>query len=199
MSVRHVRKNRPTMTAAAITAGLVLLVAGCGDGGEAKDGKSEQSASPAGESDKQKSPEEPTEPTGSTEAQVLAEAKDGDITVKIETAVRDSGGFVTVSGTVRNDGNGSWLGENWKSDEHELRTNGGSLAGASLVDRAGKKKYLVLRDTSGRCLCTKFSRQMRSGDSASWFAQFPAPPAEAKVDFQVGSMPPAAIEISEGE
>ncbi|MEV3871787.1 hypothetical protein [Streptomyces sp. NPDC049906] len=104
-----------------------------------------------------------------------------------------------MSGSVRNNGSDSWLGENWKSDERELRSNGGSLAGASIVDRVGKKKYLVLRDTSGKCLCTKFAL-LRSGESASWFAQFPAPPeGTTEVDFQVGSMPPAAIEISGGE
>jgi hypothetical protein len=38
-----------------------------------------------------------------------------------------------------------------------------------------------------------------AGESADWFAQFPAPPAgTSAVDFQVGSMPPASIEISEG-
>jgi hypothetical protein len=41
---------------------------------------------------------------------------------------------------------------------------------------------------------------VKAGQSADWFAQFPAPPTDTtKVDFQVGSMPPASIEISEGE
>ena len=78
--------------------------------------------------------------------------------------------------------------------------NGGSVAGASLVDQAGKKKYLILRDTEGRCLCTRFARGSKPGESADWFAQFPAPPeGTTKVSFQVGSMPPASIELSEGE
>jgi hypothetical protein len=74
------------------------------------------------------------------------------------------------------------------------------MAGASLTDSKGKKKYLVLRDTQGRCLCTKFDGGgVDAGKSADWFAQFPAPPADTTaVDFQVGSMPPASIEISEG-
>ncbi|MBV7254408.1 MULTISPECIES: hypothetical protein [Streptomyces] len=130
---------------------------------------------------------------------VLAEAKDGDIAVKIESAVRDQGGFVTVSGTVTNNGSASWIGANWKSEETELQGNGGSLAGANLVDVSGKKKYLVLRDTGGRCLCTKFSKLLGNGESASWYAQFPAPPQETTdVKFQVGTMPPATIQISEG-
>ncbi|RPK70217.1 hypothetical protein EES44_06000 [Streptomyces sp. ADI96-15] len=32
-----------------------------------------------------------------------------------------------------------------------------------------------------------------------WYAQFPAPPQESeKVELQIGTMPPATIQISEG-
>lgn len=60
------------------------------------------------------------------------------------------------------------------------------------MDKAGKKKYLILRDTQGRCLCTKFEGGgVDAGQSADWYAQFPAPPeGTTKVDFQVGDMPP---------
>jgi hypothetical protein len=41
---------------------------------------------------------------------------------------------------------------------------------------------------------------VNEGETAQWFAQFPAPPeGTTSVDFQVGSMPPATIELSEGE
>ncbi|MER5299210.1 hypothetical protein ABT039_07050 [Streptomyces lasiicapitis] len=198
MNLRRTMKTRRAMTAVAITTGLVLTVAGCGGGDGGSDdkpkGDSSSSVSDTGDSGggKQNESEEPSD-------EVLAESKAGDISVAITSAARDQGGFVTVSGTVRNDGSRSWLGADWQSDERELATNGGSLSGASLVDGKGKKRYLVLRDTTGRCLCTKFSR-LRSGESASWFAQFPAPPEGAnELTFQVGPMPPARIEISEGE
>ncbi|WP_409059400.1 hypothetical protein [Streptomyces sp. SYP-A7185] len=199
MSIRRTTKTRRAMTAVAITTGLVLTVAGCGgsDGGdEDKPDKGASSSSSAKDNkgDEQEKPEAPEDD------KALAEGKDGDISVVIDSALRDGGGFVTVSGTVTNNGSQSWLGANWASDERELRSNGGSLSGASLVDNDGKKKYLVLRDTSGRCLCTKFNGRVKQGDTASWFAQFPAPPeGTSKVTFQVGSMPPASIEISEGE
>lgn len=196
MDLRHTLKGRRAMTAVAITTGLVLTVAGCGGGGgddKAKAGSS-TSSSPSSKDD-----------NGGQQSQtpaadkVLATAKDGDITVTITSAQRDQGGFVTVSGQVTNGGSSSWLGADWQSNETELAGNGGSLSGASLVDEKGKKKYLVLRDTSGRCLCTKFSR-VRPGDSTSWFAQFPAPPQGTNaVNFQVGSLPPTAINLTEGE
>ncbi|GGN82158.1 hypothetical protein GCM10011579_069510 [Streptomyces albiflavescens] len=197
MDLRHTHKGRKVLAAVAITTGLVLTVAGCGGGGDGKS-KADSSASSSTAS-KEDGSDQKSSQTPSTD-KVLATAKDGDITVTITSAVRDPGGFVTVSGNVRNDGAKSWLGANWVSDERELRKNGGSLAGASLVDTEGKKKYLILRDTSGRCLCTKFSGQISPGSTAEWYAQFPAPPeGSTKVDFQVGSMPPASIEISEGE
>jgi len=196
MELRHTMKGRRALTAVAITTGLLLTVAGCGGGGD--DDKSKSGSSPSSSSSQidgngQKQSQAPSAD------RVLATAKDGDITVTITSASRDQGGFVTVSGQVTNGGSSSWLGADWQSDETELASNGGSLSGASLVDEKGKKKYLVLRDTTGRCLCTKFAR-VRPGDSESWFAQFPAPPGGTdKVNFQVGSLPPTSIDISEGE
>lgn len=131
---------------------------------------------------------------------MLAESKDGDIGLTITSAVRDSGGFVTVSGTVTNSGSRLWTAADWRGDENELRGNASSVAGASLVDQNGKKKYLILRDTEGRCLCTRFTGGVKTGETVDWFAQFPAPPQDTtSVDFQVGSMPPATIELSEDE
>lgn len=187
---------RRTVTATAVAGGLLLTVAGCGGGGS-DDPKADASSSTSAESGERDGAESESQAPPSNE--VLATAKDGDITVTITSAERDSGGFVTVSGTVRNDGDRSWLGANWASDERELRSNGGSLSSASLVDTEGKKRYLILRDTSGRCLCTKFDGQIGPGDSTNWYAQFPAPPeGTTDVDFTVGSMPPASIQISAG-
>ncbi|APY86621.1 hypothetical protein DCW30_01845 [Streptomyces alfalfae] len=199
MNSRRTLTARRAMTAVAITTGLVLTLAGCG-GGDDGNGKAEEPTSSASSGQKDSGGDEKGQTDKPSGGQALAEAKDGDINVKINSALRDGGGFVTVSGTVTNNGGRSWMGADWASDERELRSNGGSLSGASLVDKEGKKKYLVLRDTSGRCLCTKFNGRVRQGDTANWFAQFPAPPeGTSKVTFQVGSMPPAPIELSDGE
>ncbi|MGQ4350087.1 MULTISPECIES: hypothetical protein [unclassified Streptomyces] len=196
MDLRHAMMGRRAMTAVAITTGLLLTVAGCGgSGGDDKSNESSAASSPTASQDDGGSKESST-PSAD---KVLATAKDGDITVTINSAQRDQGGFVTVAGQVTNGGSSSWLGADWQSNETELASNGGSLSGASLVDEKGKKKYLVLRDTSGRCLCTKFSR-LRPGDTASWFAQFPAPPdGTDTVSFQVGALPPTSVDLSEGE
>jgi hypothetical protein len=199
MNLRHTMKGRRAVTAVAIATGLFLTVAGCGGGGDGdKPSNSESSSAPSNNADEG----DDKQGTESSAADpVLAEVKgEGGLTLVVTSANRDAGGFVTVEGTVTNNTGGRWMAVEWRGDERELAKNGGSVAGASLVDQAGKKKYLVLRDTSGRCLCTQFSGGVRDGESSQWFAQFPAPSEGAtQVDFQVGAMPPATIELSEGE
>ncbi|WP_369035046.1 hypothetical protein [Streptomyces adonidis] len=198
MDFRRTKKSRRALSTVAITTGLLLAVAGCGGGGDddkasSTGSSSTPSAKDQGDADKEESQAPAADP-------VLAEVKAGGLTLQVTSAARDEGGFVTVEGKVTNGTGAPWVGADWRGDENELVKNGGSIAGASLLDPAGKKKYLVLRDTEGRCLCTRFTGGVGTGDTTEWFAQFPAPPeGTTNVDFQVGSMPPASIEISEGE
>ncbi|CCB76583.1 Secreted protein [Streptantibioticus cattleyicolor NRRL 8057 = DSM 46488] len=119
----------------------------------------------------------------------------GGVVVTIDSATRDPGGFVTVTGQVRNTGTEPFTGTSaWRGDEEELQKNGGSLAGATLVDTLGRKRYYVLRDTEGRCLCTTGLDVIRAGASLPVYAQFPAPPATTtQVDFDLPTLPPASI------
>ncbi|MDX2525881.1 hypothetical protein [Streptomyces europaeiscabiei] len=197
MKFRYAMKGRMALSTVTIATGLVLTVAGCGGGGDDdKSSDTKSSSTPSkdnGDDDKQES-EAPTAES------VLAEVKAGGLTLKVTSAARDGGGFVTVEGTVTNGTGKPWVAADWRGDESELVKNGGSIAGANLVDQTGKKKYLVLRDTEGRCLCTRFTGGVGTGATTDWFAQFPAPPeSTTSVDFQVGSMPPATIELSEDE
>ncbi|NGO81264.1 hypothetical protein G6045_37215 [Streptomyces sp. YC504] len=190
-------KVRRALTAVAITSGLILGVSACGGEDKGGEDKTSSESSPAKDDKQSKEKEEPEAPA---EEKVLAEVTGGDnITLTVNSAVRDQGGFLTVTGKVKNGSGKAWNPGNWRGDEKELQKNAHSMAGASVVDKAGKKRYLVLRDTEGRCLCTKFPAFM-SDDEKTFFAQFPAPPESATtVDFQIADMPPASIEISEGE
>ncbi|MEW2394567.1 hypothetical protein [Streptomyces sp. NPDC046862] len=196
MKFRYTTRGRAALTTVTIATGLVLTVAGCGGGGDddkSSDSKSSSKSSTSNGDDEKES----QAPAGES---ALAEVKAGGLTLKVTSAAREEGGFVTVEGTVTNGTGEPWVGAEWRGDESELVKNGGSIAGASLIDQSGKKKYLILRDTSGRCLCTQFTGGLDAGATTDWFAQFPAPPdGTNKVDFQVGSMPPASIELSKGE
>ncbi|MCB5912341.1 hypothetical protein [Streptomyces pinistramenti] len=193
MSMRRTTKAARGAVAMASAAGLALVVAGCGGGGAASqtaDGshpkrstapKETGSTAPAAESDT-----------------VIGEIKGPDgVDVTLHSVIRDSGGFVTVNGTVTNHGNRVFNAIDWRSNESELRSRS-SLSGATLVDKEGKKRYLVLRDTDGECLCTTGLSGLRPGASRPIFAQFPAPPAKVtQVDFQLPTMPPASVQITE--
>ncbi|OSZ62368.1 hypothetical protein OQI_00180 [Streptomyces pharetrae CZA14] len=193
MSIRFTAKARRRMAALSVVAGLALGVAGCGGGdGEDKKPQTSASASGSGGSDQRAQEGQSEEP--------LIELKGPDsLLLQITSAVRDSGGFVTVSGTLKNDGGDTVnVPAQLSGNETEIIRNGRSLGGATLVDSQGKKRYYVLRDTDGRPLTTTNFPAMKSGESLPVFMQFPAPPADTtEVTFQLPMFATAPIKISE--
>jgi hypothetical protein len=176
-----------------------MVAAGCGGGGSDKKDDGNPSASPrstkaaGGTSD-------PVSPSV-TPTQVLAELKGGqNVEVTINSADRDKDGFVTVQGSIINNGTTSFDAISWRGQETALVRSGPSVAGAVLIDEAGKKRYYVLRDTDGRCLCTMGLVGIQPKENRPFFAQFPSPPtATTEVEFELPTMPPAKITLSDGE
>ncbi|MFI9615650.1 hypothetical protein ACIHCM_28900 [Streptomyces sp. NPDC052023] len=192
MSIRFTTKARRGMAALTVAVGLALGVAGCGGGGS-DDEKPNASASASKDNGSRPSAQE-----GQSGAP-LAELKGPDsLLLQITSAVRDSGGFVTVSGTLKNDGAGTVnVPAQLSGNETEIIRNGRSLGGATLVDSQGKKRYYVLRDTDGRPLTTTNFPALKSGESVPVFMQFPAPPdGTSEVAFQLPMFAAASIEIS---
>jgi hypothetical protein len=200
MGVQWRLKGGSTSLAAAITVCIALTLTGCGgDGGGKKNSGTSKTTSSAtqktaGSGGTSSSPT--PDPT-----KTLAEIKGPEgITVTINSATRDSGGFVTISGTLTNDGSEIFSAIDWKGTEVAIQKSGPSVAGAVLVDEAGKKRYYVLRDTEGKCLCTMGLSYVKPGETRPIFAQFPAPPeSTTQMQFQLPTMPPASIEISDSE
>ncbi|MEU9718496.1 hypothetical protein [Streptomyces sp. NPDC047976] len=118
------------------------------------------------------------------------------ITLTVNAAARDAGGFLTVSGQIKNGGTAAFVGTTpWRGNE--LTSSGTSVAGATLVDKVGKKRYYVLRDTEGRCLCSTGIARIGAGESVPFFMQFPAPPATTtEVDFNLPTFATATVKIS---
>jgi hypothetical protein len=179
------------MVALTAAAGLALGVAGCGGGGDDK--KPEVSASASKDNGSRPSAQE-----GQAD-EPLAELKGSDgLFLQITGAQRDTGGFVTVNGNLRNDGAKSVVVPAALSgNETEIVRNGRSLGGATLVDSKSKKRYYVLRDTDGRPLTTTGFSTLKSGESLPVFLQFPAPPTDTtEVTFQLPTFPTATFAIS---
>ncbi|MGW1764429.1 hypothetical protein ACWCQL_10165 [Streptomyces sp. NPDC002073] len=198
MSIRSTSKARHGVVAAAMAAALALAVTGCG-GEEAKK-EPEAKGSVQSAPSKSGAANEPSADSGQAEpTQTLAEVKgQGGIVLTINAVERDGGGFLTVSGNIRNDGKSYVNAQKWAGTEIGVASkNVNSVAGATLVDQAGKKRYYVLRDTDGRCLCTTGLGTFNPGKSQNVFMQFPAPPeGTTKVDFTLPTFATATIQIS---
>ncbi|WP_406093135.1 hypothetical protein [Streptomyces sp. NBC_01013] len=197
MSYPHVRTMRRAGAAAVLAAALALSMTACGsdDGNKPKDVASQASTSPS-KSDKGSGGGE-TVPD--TDAVLVTVKGDSGVDMVINSAVRDSGGFLTVTGQFKNTGSGLYTTPvQWSGQEQNIAATGRSLAGMTLVDSRAKKRYYVLRDTDDRPLTTSgFEPSIAAGKSLTFFAQFPAPEQSTnEVDLQFPGFANATIAIS---
>ncbi|WP_405612962.1 hypothetical protein [Streptomyces sp. NBC_01508] len=196
MNMRHGTKARRAAGSALAAVALTVSLTACGggdDGGSDEAGKSSSSAPAA---DKSQDDGGNTVPDTS---QTLATVNGSDgFQVVIHTAARDEGGFLTVTGTIKNTADkNQGVPIEWNGKESKVQRTGRSLAGFTLIDKAEKKRYYVLRDTDGHPLTSTGISRVESGASETFFAQFPAPTdGTTQVDLQMPTMPTATIEIS---
>lgn len=91
---------------------------------------------------------------------------------EIHELKRNSGGTVTLKFSIVNDSDESFdFGYYMGAATKDV----GSIADAHLVDPAAKKKYLVVRDSDGTCLCSRKLPDLGRSRINLW-AKFPAPP-----------------------
>jgi hypothetical protein len=195
------------LAVASVSAVFILALTSCGSDGDGKgeEGDAAPPSAPASAT--------PSESSGSdtVEQQDTAAGENADPNVKlaeirgqngvvmvVNQVQRDSGGFVTVQAQVKNGGDRPVNPAQWAGSESVIvRQNLSSVGGATLVDKLGKKRYYVLRDTDGRCLCTTKIAPLQPGNSTAVFMQFPAPPSTTtEVDFSVPTFATASLKIS---
>ncbi|MFF9410403.1 hypothetical protein ACF1B0_33485 [Streptomyces anandii] len=188
MTSRGITAVGRRLTALTIAVGLTLGVAACSAGGR-EQGRPSAAASQGGTD---------SEPRAQLQAdQPLAELQgQGGLSLTITSAERDPSGYVTVRGSLKNDGpTVAVVPAELRGSELAVLSTGPSLGGATLVDFTHKKRYYVLRDTEGRPLTTTGLSTLKGGDSAHVFMQFPSP-ASSTVGFQLPLFDTANIEIS---
>ncbi|MFJ3926644.1 hypothetical protein [Streptomyces sp. NPDC090022] len=193
MSIRHTVKVRGGAVAVMATV-LTLSLAGCGGDSDGAKPKEQQKSSAASQGAQQ-----PVPNGGQSAAplEVLATVNgESGMVLTINSAQRDAGGFLTINGQLKNTGSETYVKTTpWRGNE--LKDSGTSVAGVTLVDKPGKKRYYVLRDTDGRCLCTTGLATIEGGKTVPFFAQFPAPPATTTdVEFSLPTFATATIKIS---
>ncbi|MEE1927801.1 hypothetical protein V1J52_06280 [Streptomyces sp. TRM 70351] len=193
MSIRHPQRRSKWVSNAAMVIGTVIALSACG-ADDPPDGSPESERSASTETVDDAAPAEEVD----TDTVIGKLTGSDDIVIEIHSAVRDSGGFVTVDGTLTNTGGKTFNYNRWSSPENALRSKS-SISGATLIDPVGKKRYMILRDTDGECLCSTGLTNIKSGESRSIYAQFPAPPASVnEVELHLPSMSPATISLTEG-
>ncbi|GGZ17894.1 hypothetical protein GCM10010387_07800 [Streptomyces inusitatus] len=201
MSIGHRAKAPGTVTAVLVAAALSFSLTACGggDGEDDADEKGNAAVSTPADIAESGRPGDDGGSAAPEAPQVLATIKGGNgFQFTVHSAVRDDGGFLTLAGVVQNvSGKRQAPPVQWNGQEKQVKVTGRSLAGITLVDKAGKKRYYVLRDTDGYPLTTTGLSAFEAGRSVDFFAQFPAPPEDTdSVDVQIPLMPSATIEIS---
>ncbi|MFD4318829.1 hypothetical protein [Streptomyces sp. NPDC058548] len=190
MNVRYARKGLSSLAVASVA----LLAVGCGADEKPSADKPAATASTTQGGATTQGTQPVEEPA---EALAVAKGQDG-FELTITSAVRESGGFVTLKGALKNTSDkGRAVPDTVRGDETEVLKHGTSLGGATLLDAAGKKRYYVLRDTDGRPLTTTGLGIVSSGKSVPVFMQFPAPPpTTTDVSLQLPTFEPATLKLS---
>ncbi|MGW9374604.1 hypothetical protein ACWGVR_31875 [Streptomyces xanthophaeus] len=195
MSMRRRVKVRGGVAVAG-AAVMALTLVGCGGDGD-KPKEPQKSATPQAQGSGAASPAPGASQNSPEPTEVIATLNgEAGMALLINSVRRDPGGFLTVTGQIKNTGSQSYKDTvAWRGIE--LKGTGESVAGATLVDKVGKKRYYVLRDTESRCLCTTGVSSVDAGEVVPFFAQFPAPPAStSEVEFSLPTFATATIKIS---
>src|SRR5437016_4274411 len=98
--------------------------------------------------------------------------------IEIQEFKRSSGGSVTLRFSLINDSDKA-IGM-WGYLYGGLGGDAQTVAGVTLVDPVGKKKYFVLRDSEGACLCSRAVPDVTPKGRLNMWAKFPAPPDDVQ-------------------
>ena len=88
-------------------------------------------------------------------------------------------GTVMMKFTISNDA-ASPFHFYYLKDTDVAKADGNAVSGIYLLDVANKKKYFVVVDTEGRCVCSRDNVAIPSKASANLWAKFQAPPDSVK-------------------
>ncbi|MFF1420113.1 hypothetical protein [Streptomyces sp. NPDC058280] len=196
MSMRKISQARRAAAAVIAASALTFTLAACGG----DDGKPSESSKSKSDSATDDAPKGQVSASQEPETVIVTLKGDKGILLDITSVVRDSGGFVTVKGFIRNPTDKEYFETaSWTGPELELMkgAGGGSLGGATLVDKAEKKRYYILRDTENRPLATTGIPTIKPNAKTPAFMQFPAPPdSTTEVDFQIPTFQSVTLKFS---
>jgi hypothetical protein len=117
--------------------------------------------------------------SGSQSSTAVLATSDGETPgtrVEVTELRRTSGGTLTLRFAMINDSDKKLdFGYNFVEESNHIK-DFNSVGGIHLIDPVGKKKYFVIRDTEGACVCSRNLKDINPGSRANLYAKFPAPP-----------------------
>lgn len=130
--------------------------------------------------------------TGAFAQEVIAtiDGETSGVRIEITELSRTSGDTLTMKFRLYND-----TGENFAF--YSLM-NSYEVSSLHLIDAVGKKKYLVITDSDGKCLCSTALDMVENGKFLNLWARFPAPPIDVtEVSVVMPHFIPTDVPISE--
>lgn len=109
---------------------------------------------------------------------LTAEGDQDGVQVMIKTIKRNEGDTVTLRFQITNKSD-SGFGHTCEVRDPAAHDDCGVLSGVYLLDQSNKKKYLVVRDSDGKCICGTLEN-IDKGKSQNLWVTFPAPPADTQ-------------------
>lgn len=109
------------------------------------------------------------------QAVLSAEGETPDVRIEVRELKRTDGDTVTLRLRLVNE-SGDEFGASCSMREPGKNDDCGTFSGAYLLDAANKKKYLVVRDSEGKCVCSGVDN-LADGKKMNIWATYPAPPA----------------------
>ena len=106
-----------------------------------------------------------------------------DVTVDVTELKRTSGDTLTLKFAINN---GSGKDVDFGYDFGTGTGDFNSIGAVHLLDVANKKKYFVVRDSEGACLCSRGLKSVTPGAKLNLWAKFPAPPVNvSKISIEI--------------
>lgn len=100
--------------------------------------------------------------------ELVGEGERSGTKIVVKDVKRDEGGTVTLRFQMSSDN---------EPPEGIYSVLGGYLDDrVHLIDAANKKKYLAVKDASGKCLCTEIKGNVEKDKPVNLWAKFPSPP-----------------------
>jgi hypothetical protein len=109
------------------------------------------------------------------------------LTLTVQELKRSSNALTLKFALINQSNNNFGFGYSFGEGDKEF----GSVGGIHLIDAANKKKYFVVRDADGSCVCSRNIANIAAGSQSVLWAKFPAPPDDVqKITVEIPHFPP---------